>query len=274
MSTRLSKKIIGRYTFNIGIAIFGLLLLGASRTPDAISTKPDNNLHLYLLIGQSNMAGRGALDDSSKIINQNILMLTKDNTWTKAVDPLHFDRPAVVGVGPGLSFAREMLELYGEKEIKIGLIPCAVGGSGIDSWQVGKKFIEDYPYDDAIRRAKKAQERGVIKGILWHQGESDTNEKRKAMYIERLIKLVQNLRQDLQAPNLPFVAGELGYYKENFKSFNTVFNQLEQQIPHSTFVKANNLNHNGDGVHMDTPSARKLGLRYAHAMYGLQNSIK
>lgn len=90
----------------------------------------------------------------------------------------------------------------------------------------------------------------------------------------RLIKLVKNLRYDLQEPNLPFVAGELGYYKENFKSFNSVFYQFEQHIPHVTFVKAHELNHNGDGVHLDTYSARKLGSRYAYAMYSLQKSLK
>lgn len=261
---------ISRYTLFMGIAALGVILLGASYPKEATTVRPNKNLHIYLLIGQSNMAGRGVLDDSSKSTNPNILMFTKDSLWAIATDPLHFDRPTAVGVGPGISFAQTMLEVMAKKNIQIALIPCAVGGSGIESWQAGKKFLEDHPYDDAIRRTKKAQQDGILKGILWHQGESDTNEKRKVVYMERLTKFVQNLRQDLQVPNLPFVAGELPYYKDNFKAFNTVFSRLEQEIPHATFVKADELNHNGDGVHLDTPSARELGRRYAHAMYNLQ----
>lgn len=233
----------------------------------------DENFHLYLLVGQSNMAGRGSIDEISKQTNAHILSLNKEGKWGVAQDPIHFDRPGYVGVGPGLSFANTLLGLENNKKIKIGLIPCAVGGSGIESWREGVRFSKDfpdYPYDDAIKRAEIALKSGVLKGILWHQGESDTNEMRKAKYMDRLKKLVADFRKDLNASGVPFVVGELGYYKENFKDFNSVLQNVAKEIENSALVTAEGLTPISDGVHLDTKSARELGKRYAEAMYQLR----
>ncbi|WP_215238997.1 sialate O-acetylesterase [Dyadobacter helix] len=88
---------------------------------------------LYLLIGQSNMAGRGVISQDSPNISPNIRMLNNSNAWVIAQDPLHADFPKAAGVGPGLAFAREMERQNPGKQI--GLIPCAVGGTSIDEWQ-------------------------------------------------------------------------------------------------------------------------------------------
>lgn len=90
----------------------------------AQQTKIDSNFHLYLLIGQSNMAGRGAINTESKQINPKIFMLDSLNRWVPATDPVHFDKPSA-GVGPAISFANEMLT--GNDKIKIGVIPGAWG---------------------------------------------------------------------------------------------------------------------------------------------------
>src|SRR5690349_11675363 len=109
----------------------------------------DSSFHIYLLIGQSNMAGRGAVDAESKTINPKILMLDSQNHWVPATDPVHFDKPAVVGVGPAIAFGREMLD--NSSGAKIGLIPCAVGGSPIKVWEPGEVYLNTFhPYDDAI----------------------------------------------------------------------------------------------------------------------------
>src|ERR1700712_5422989 len=136
--------------------------------------KPDPNFHLYLLAGQSNMAGRGPVDAESKQVNPQILMLDKNNKWVPATDPVHFDKPDVVGVGPAISFAKEMLG--DNKKIKMGLIPCAVGGSPIRVWSPDSIYLKPFrPYDDAIARTKIAMQQGVLNGIVWHQGESDNS---------------------------------------------------------------------------------------------------
>src|SRR4051812_22254570 len=94
---------------------------------------PDK-LRLFLLIGQSNMAGRGKLGVEDVTTNPRIFMLKKDLTWALAKDPLHFDSPRA-GVGLGSEFARVVLKA--NPKAKIGLIPCAVGGSSLASWKPG-----------------------------------------------------------------------------------------------------------------------------------------
>lgn len=232
--------------------------------------KPDANFHLYLLIGQSNMAGRGALDAESKKTNPQIWMLDSNNQWLPATDPVHFDKPSIIGVGPAISFAKEMLG--DNKKIRIGLIPCAVGGSPISAWEPGAFYSPSfYPYDDAIKRVQLAIQQGVLKGILWHQGESDNDSVHAALYLERLKTLINRLRTVLQQPALPFVAGEIGYFiKDDF--INRVINQLPRSVPHTAVVSAKNLTDKGDHLHFDTPSARELGKRYAAAMKKLQSN--
>lgn len=90
------------------------------------ATPPAKDMELYLLIGQSNMAGRGKVDEESKQIHPRVFMLNKDGQWVPATDPLHFDKPSA-GVGPGLAFGKALAEAA--PEVRIGLIPCAVGGT-------------------------------------------------------------------------------------------------------------------------------------------------
>lgn len=228
----------------------------------------DSNFHLYLLIGQSNMAGRGMVDAESKIVNPQILMLDSFNHWVPATDPVHFDKPKSVGVGPAISFAKEMLG--NNNNIRIGLIPCAWGGSPIKAWEQGAVFFKTiHPYDDAIKRTKLAMQKGVLKGILWHQGESDNDSVHASRYQEKLKMLVSRLRTDLVQPDLPFVAGEIGYFnKTDF--VNSIINHLPHLLLHTAVVSAKELTGQRDSLHFDTPSARELGKRYAKQMKVLQ----
>jgi len=233
----------------------------------AQSLKPDSSIHLYLLIGQSNMAGRGKPDAQSKMVNAKILMLDSTNNWVPATDPVHFDKPKVAGVGPAISFANEMLGK--NKNITIGLIPCAWGGSPIKVWSPGATYFNAHPYDDAVRRTKIAMQKGVLKGIIWHQGEADNDSLKYKKYLPELVLLVQRFRKDLSNDALPFVAGEIGYFnKRNF--INAVINQLPRELPYTSVVTAKDLADKGDHLHFDAPSARELGKRYARAMKLLQ----
>ena len=83
-----------------------------------------------LLIGQSNMAGRGFLNEATPIYNENIFML-RNGRWQMMAEPIHFDR-SVSGVGPAASFAQAWCNA--NKNEQIGLIPCAEGGSSIYEW--------------------------------------------------------------------------------------------------------------------------------------------
>jgi hypothetical protein len=174
----------------------------------------------------------------------------------------------MVGVGPAIGFANEMLK--SDSKIKIGLIPCAWGGSPIKVWQPGAVYLNTaHPYDDAIKRTTIAMQQGVLKGILWHQGESDNDSVHAPLYIDQLKELISRFRNDLHQPNLPFVAGEIGYFnKSDF--INAVINQLPEVMRNTAVVSAKNLTDKGDHLHFDTFSARELGKRYAAAMLHLQ----
>lgn len=229
----------------------------------------DAGYDLYLLVGQSNMAGRAPLDSASKETDPRIWMLDKNDNWVPATDPVHFDKPDIVGVGPAISFAKEMLPEGGRK--KIGLIPCAVGGSPIRVWEPDSIYLNGlHPYDDAIRRARAALRQGRLKGIIWHQGESDNNPQNAAVYMDKLQALILRLRKDLDSPDLPFVAGEIGYFGKDVV-INAIIDRLPGTVPHTAVVSAEGLTDKGDKTHFDTRSARELGKRYGQAMKKLQS---
>ena len=163
-----------------------------------------------------------------------------------------------------------------QPQAKIGLVPCAVGGTSIRSWAPGKEVasLKVFPYDDTIRRMKVAMKDGTLKGILWHQGEGDRSGKGSKYYGTKMTQLVARLRQDLDAPNVPLVAGELGQLNETNANITAVMNGilrgLAPTITNYACVSAEGLTDKGDRLHFDTASARTLGTRYAAAMLELQ----
>lgn len=238
---------------------------------------------LYLLVGQSNMAGRGVVEAQDTVPAPRVLRLNPAGQWEIAKDPLHFDKP-VAGVGPGLSFGKVLAEQ--QPDVTIGLIPCAVGGSAISFWKPGAYYppTKTKPYDEAIARAKVAMQQGTLAGIIWHQGESDSNPAGSQAYAQALTELIAQLRQDLQAPNVPFVAGQLpafqiektdslGHKTTNAAAVrvNATIAALTRSVPHYAYVPAKGTHDIGDHIHLDAASARLMGQRYAQAMRKLQS---
>jgi len=229
---------------------------------------PREQFHLFLLVGQSNMAGRGKVADQDKEPIPRVLALSKEGRWVPALDPLHFDKPNIVGVGIGRSFAAHLTQA--DPNITVGLIPCAVGGSPIASWEPGgyHASTKTHPWDDALPRAKLALQSGTLKGILWHQGESDSRPQRAQVYEEKLHALVARFRRELKAEAVPFLAGQMGQFKEkpwsdDKKLVDAAQRNLPKHIPHTAFVSSDGLSHKGDQVHFDAKSYRELGRRYA-----------
>jgi hypothetical protein len=208
---------------------------------------------VFLLIGQSNMAGRGAVEDSDRQPHPRVLMFDKHDRWAPATEPLHFDKPGRAGVGPGLSFGRAVAEaLPGDT---IGLVPAAVGGTSIEKW------AKDGPlYAEAVRRARLAMQSGQLAGILWHQGESGGPPE---TYAAQAQKLFADLRAELDAPQAPVVVGTLGDFAGMARRLNPVLWSLPGQIPRCGCADASGLTHKGDRLHFDAASARELGRRYA-----------
>ena len=157
-------------------------------------------------------------------------------------------------------------------QAKIGLIPCAVGGSSISAWIPGAldAATKTHPYDDMLRRMKLARKDGVLKGIIWHQGEADRGPGPSEKYAANLTELVARLRKDLDAPNVPFVAGELGQLNEKNKDatehFNTILHGLTKEISNYGIAAASGLKDKGDNLHFDATSAREMGKRFAETM--------
>ncbi len=116
-------------------------------------------INSFLLIGQSNMAGRGLLQEVEPIENKDILMFT-DSNWVIANEPLHDDKPELAGIGLGMSFADSLQRKFGRK---IGCIPCAFGGTALREWQKG-----EYLYTNAVDKTVEALETSRLKGVLWH----------------------------------------------------------------------------------------------------------
>ena len=242
----------------------------------------NSNYDLYLLVGQSNMAGRGEVEAQDTVAFLKVFTLSEDNKWVLAKDPIHFDKSAA-GVGLGRTFGIEMSKA--NPDAKIGLIPCAVGGSSIDAWKPGgyHQQTKSYPWDDMEKRLKIALKEGELKGILWHQGESDSNLEKCYEYEEKLKDLIARLRTLAQNPDVPFVAGEIGKFKikENQNRFKplkpapalVVVNATKKVVKedgNAAFVNSKKLNHRGDNTHFNSASYRELGKRYAKAMLKLQ----
>jgi hypothetical protein len=240
--------------------------------------EPNGRLDLYLLIGQSNMAGRGAIEAQDTIADSNVFMLNKAGEWVLAKSPLHFDK-TVAGTGLGLTFGKIVA---GKSKRKIGLIPCAVGGTSISMWMPGAydKITNTHPYDDAIRRTKVALKDGELKGILWHQGEGDASKEKAGRYEQRFDSLMVNLQNDLSVniSSIPVVVGELGrfYCERNSggKEINLVLKHIAETHDNIKLVSSKGLIHKGDSVHFDAASQRELGRRYAEKVIELTKKLK
>lgn len=227
----------------------------------ADETCMEQDMQIYLLIGQSNMAGRAPIPEDATEVPERCYLLNADNEWEPAMNPLN--RYSTIGkgdkfqkLGPGYSFAKAMLEH--DPNAKIGLIVNARGGTKIEQWLSKSKY-----YWGIRGRAKKAPGAGTIRGVLWHQGEA--NSSKPDEYMEQLKVLIGNLRGDLDDPNLPFVAGQikLGY------EINDVIAKLPDTVHMTGVAKSDGLK-TYDRWHFDTESQLELGRRYAAEMIRLQ----
>lgn len=248
--------------------LLGLLLVaatlyaqGRSAPASAAPDLPRESFHLYLLIGQSNMAGRAPFSEEEAGEMERCYLLGAKDEWIPARNPLNLFSSIRKGAGmqrmnPGYTFAKAMTAR--DEGIALGLIVNAKGGTAIGSWAKGTKF-----YTEAIRRTRIAMKTGTLKGILWHQGESDHGD--PDQYLAKLKALVADLRVDLGDPTLPFIAGQINAAP----AINDQIAELPNHIPHTGVVRADGLK-TMDRWHFDAPSMRLLGQRYAEEMIRVQ----
>jgi hypothetical protein len=252
---------------------------GAAQPPlhsaDFSSFAEQDTLDLFLLVGQSNMKGRGAIE-MNPVEDKNIVFFhSKQQQWYIARDPLHaqgipdkIDGSDNSGTGPGMSFAQTLA--LQDKQLKIGLIPGAVGGAPIDSYGKGAKLYQRSLAltEEAIKQSKPKTR---IKAILWLQGESDAVKSKHDSYEGKLLDMIDRYRSDLKNPTLPFIACTLGSYInkgpfQHVKEVNKVLLALPEKRKHTACIDARDLKgHIGDRLHYDTASQLEIGKRFAAA---------
>lgn len=232
---------------------------------DGIEFAPDGVLS-FLLVGQSNMAGRGTLGEVPEIVNDKCYML-RMGRWQAMREPVNPDRPIFQGefrsgVGLSPSFADALQKKLG---CGIGLIPCADGGTKISQWQPGEVL-----YDHAVFMARLAMRTSTLGGILWHQGESDCHDENDMQcYTERLYNTLSSFRKDLGRPELPIVLGEISEniterwnVHGNTPRMNGFIRETAAKLGHSAVASARDLTLKPDGIHFCSASLRTLGVRY------------
>lgn len=221
-------------------------------------------MHAFLLIGQSNMAGRGFLQEACPIDTSRIYTL-RNGCWHKMFRPVNPDR-SFSGVSLGESFA----EAYARQhDVDVGLICCAEGNTSLAQWQPGQLL-----FDNAVQQAKLAARTSQIAGILWHQGEADCPEDRYPTYGQRLEAMLAQLREQLDLQEVPIILGGLGDFLaacpldktlKNYVHINAVLKTIAANNPRIGFASAAGLTANPDSLHFNSASLYELGLRYFQA---------
>lgn len=235
--------------------------------PDFIPAK--ENFWIFIMAGQSNMAGRGLVGPQDTIPNKQILTINSSNEWILAKEPLHFYQPKLTGLDCGLGFGRELLNKLNDS-IYIGLIPCAIGGSSVSQWLNDSVHNNIKLYSNFIKKSEFAQKYGTIKAIIWHQGESDATQEDIINYKTELVKLIQNFRSSVGNDSLPFIMGELGLYAKDGEyaacrdTINTILKEIANNDPYSQLVHTGDLEYKeNDPGHFNAEALRILGERYA-----------
>lgn len=218
------------------------------------------DLDLYLLIGQSNMAGRAPIETQDERVLPGVFLFTDTGGWEAATNPINRyssvrKNLSMQRLSLGFSFAESMAKA--EPDRFIGLISNARGGTRIEEWAPGKEL-----YVEAIKRAQAAQKNGTFRGILWHQGEGNS---RDPDYLEKFEELVKAIRKDLGDPDLPVVVGQV----EGTRPINQLLAIVPERIPGTGVAFSEDLT-TYDGTHFDSESLREFGRRYAAEMAKLR----
>lgn len=227
--------------------------------------RKEEKIRSFLMIGQSNMAGRGEFGEVPAIENSKCFML-RMGRWQQMREPVNPDRPIFegiyhTGISLAASFADEMAKDRGEE---IGLIPCADGGTYISQWQPGEVL-----FDHAVMMTRLALRSSDFGGIIWHQGESDCINYNEEEYSSMFINTMTALRRELDAEKLPLIIGEISEnitevhgLGENVHKMNILLHKLQKELPMCGIVFVQDLSLKPDGIHFDSKACRELGIRY------------
>lgn len=230
-------------------------------------------IHSILIIGQSNMGGRGFKEEVPPIINDRLYVL-RNGRWRAMYVPVNPDR-----VTSGINLVESFADLYSkEHNVDVGIIPCADGGTSLDQWQVGGLL-----FDHACYMAELASRTSTIAAVLWHQGESDCSEDRYPLYEEKLTIILDAFRKKLNLYDVPFLLGGLGDYLEfcdrsdafkNYIYVNEALERVADKNKMTGFVSAKGLGGNPDNLHFSSKALREFGVRYYNEFVKIEDKNK
>lgn len=236
---------------------------------------------VYLLIGQSNMAGRGKMlpEDTLKAL-EGVYLLGPEGKPVPAMNPLNQYSTIrkdirMQQICPGTAFSQEMYKRNGRK---ILLVMNARGATELDEWVEGTEY-----FSEAVRRCKEGMNYGTLKGILWHQGCADSSRSKRESYLKRLAPMVKALRHELGVgEEVPFIAGELAYWRSSAAAFNKMIHGITEAVPNSAWVSAEgcgplkpeSLKTKSPDPHFSRDGQLLLGKRYAEKMIEITSKGK
>jgi hypothetical protein len=233
---------------------------------DGLGDSPET-IRSFLMIGQSNMAGRGELSEAPARQCDKLYML-RMGRWQRLEEPVNPDRPIFSGLyHSGVSMASTFADTIAlETGLPVGMIPCADGGTRIEQWMPGEVL-----FDNAVMTTELAGRTARLSGILWHQGESNCRKgDDPEAYGELLYQMLTALRERLGT--VPLLLGELAYRygancgigERNLK-LNEVIHRVAAQLPLCAVVSSEGLSMKPDELHFDAAGQAEFGRRYAAA---------
>ena len=266
-----------------------LLLMLVCFLASLTASAQDPNFYIFLCFGQSNMEGaaRPEPQDLQGVSQRFLLMPAVDDPqrgrkmgeWCQALPPLC--RPNT-GLTPADWFGRTLVTSLPEN-IKVGVIHVAIGGIKIQgflpdsiadyvktapSWMKGMlEAYDNNPYERLVTLAKKAQKDGVIKGVLMHQGESNTQDPKWAGMVQQVYdRMLGDLK--LKPEEVPLFVGNIVQAdgKGVCIGCKKQIDELPQTIHTCQVISSDDCSNGPDRLHFDAAGYRELGCRYGEAV--------
>jgi len=223
------------------------------------------NVWVFIMAGQSNMAGRGFIEPQDTLPSGRILTINSTGKLVLAKEPIHFYETDMSGLDCGISFAFKLLK-HTPDSVSILLVPTAVGGSSVSQW-LGDSLHRDVKLlSNFQEKTEIAKRYGQIKGILWHQGESDANQKSIPEYEDKLSSLFSRFRFIADNKSLPILTGEIGLFRVDNtmqKLINLKIQEYASKDPNTYLIRTGDFKNRGDQLHFNTKSQRLMGKRFA-----------
>ena len=221
-------------------------------------------IHSILIVGQSNMAGRGLPSEAKPLNNmKGRLKVLRNGRWQNMYRPVNPDR-----YFSGTCLAESFAERYAQEHqgVDVGVIPCADGGTSLNQWREGGLL-----FDHAVYTAKLAMRTSNLAAILWHQGEADCAPELNSLYLEKITAIMTALRRELSAEDIPLLVGGLGDFLKDrtespnlvhYPKINSALMEFARISSRTAFVSAEGLKSNPDNLHFSAPALEQFGRRY------------